>query len=354
MDSEEVFNRWLWRCISRGRDNRELAKYIVGIEETGRNLPFEGDVDTCLGELADRLLKKAPSGARVYYVFDEIDKFADMYLGDNRQRELAFRIMWQLRNLIFRENHVGLLFSGSHAARKFFVADSAAPFYNSIPSIHLTPFNLDTSTAENSTRQLVQPRRLAEIYRWPAETLKHMLWVTAGIPYYMKLLAGATYATAQQAQVFVADVNDGLRRMLRKETGLRTVDSLESPGEDELRTLYADNVVDKALIKGVLLSAAYVRSPVGRHAIREGELWSEKSPLIFKANVPRDRIRRALAAALEMGFLKRAESREYELEFNIPILGESLKERFNLMWGGIHGQLERLREGREGDTGNDP
>jgi hypothetical protein len=128
--------------------------------------------------------------------------------------------------------------------------------------------------------------------------------------------------------------------MLAKETGIRSIDMLENPGEDELRTLYAESVDEKVLIKGVLLAVANLRSPISGHPVNVGEIWSEKSPLVVRAGLSREIIEPALTSARDMGFLRTPPSNEYQIEFSIPLLGESMRSRFHILWANIEHKLE--------------
>ncbi|MDS4019581.1 MAG: hypothetical protein RKR03_03590 [Candidatus Competibacter sp.] len=341
-DNEKAFNSWIWRRILKGYDNRELKDYIPNLQEIGTTLEKETEVDIFLSDLTAGLLEKLPQGARVYFVIDEIDRFAEMFLDGGLKKDKAMGIMWQLRHLIANNKNIGLLFAGSHAARRFFVSDASAPFYNSIPAINLTPFNVDTQQNEQRTRAVVQPKSLANTFKVSNDTLRHVLRITAGIPYYMKLLAGSTFSCAKHSQIFPADVNEGVNRMLAKETGIKTIDTLENPGEDELRTLYANSIDDKVMIKGVLLAVANMRSPISGHPVNVGEIWMERSPLVTRAGLNRKMIEPALISARNMGFLKTSCSSEYQVEFAIPLLGESMRRRFNLLWADIERQLEDI------------
>jgi len=341
-DSEKSFNSWIWRRILKGPENKELKEHIKNLDLIGANLDMDVDVDIFISELANKLLIQLPAGARVYFVIDEVDRFAEMYLEGGAKRGKSMQIMWQLRNLISSETNVGIVFAGSHAARRFFIADSQAPFYNSILEIKLSPFNVETPQSETRTRDIVQPKNLVNILTVPKDTVRHILRITAGIPYYMKLLSGSTYAFAKHAQILPADVNEGVSRMLEKNTGIKTIDMLENPGEDELRTLYAESINEKALIKGVLLAVANIRSPISGIPVKVGEIWSERSPLVVRAGLNRELIEPALTHARNLGFLKTSSTSEYQVEFSIPLLGESMRRRFHTLWADIEKHLENI------------
>ena len=130
--------------------------------------------------------------------------------------------------------------------------------------------------------------------------------------------------------------------MLAKTTRIKIIDMLENPGEDELRTLYAESVSEKALVKGVLLAVATIRSPALGHPVNVGEIWGEQSPLVVRAGLGREIIEPALEKARNMGFLRTTGTNEYQIEFAIPILGESMRRRFNVMWATIETQLDKL------------
>jgi len=341
-ENQADFNAWIWKRVARARENKKLQEQVPNLGVIRASADIEDDVDMFVAEISEKLLEHSPSGARIYYVIDEVDRFAEMFLEGGAKRDLATSIMWSLRNLISNEKNIGILFAGSHAARRFFVTEPTSPFYNSIISLSLLPFDVDTPQNEKRTRDIVLPKRLAATFKVPQNTLKHLVRITAGIPYYMKLLSGATFACAQNENVYSADVNEGLERMLNKETGIVAIDSLENPGEDELRTIYAETKKEVALIKGVLLAVAQIRSPAGVHPVNVGEIWSEKSPLVVHAQLTREIIEPALRKAIDMGFLKASNRNEYQVEFTIPLLGESLRRRFNVMWAAIEFQLQAL------------
>ncbi|MFK5915403.1 MAG: hypothetical protein QM484_13610 [Woeseiaceae bacterium] len=341
-DSGEAFNSWILRRTIKDKDNKKLHDYIPNLKEIGAGLDKSDDVDIFIPELAEKLLKNFPPGARVYFVLDEVDKMAEMFLAGGEKKRISKTIMWQLRNLTLREDNVGVVFAGSHAARRIFIEDPNEAFYNSISKLDLAPFNVDTDINLLRTRDILYPKSLSNIFTVSKDTMEHMLFITAGIPYYMKLLAGATFSAAKHSQIFIADVNEGAIRMLTKETGIRKIDMLENPGEDELSTLYAKSVDDKTLIMGVLLAVADIRSPISGQPVKVGEIWSERSPLVLQAGLKREDIEPALTNAKDLGFLKTVPSSEYQVVFSIPLLGESMRRRFSTCWADIEQNLENI------------
>lgn len=340
------FNKWVWQRIANDKDNKILAEITGPLGNIRKELDYEIDVDNFLEDLAKRILEHTNPGARVYYVFDEIDQFVQMVLGAEDKRDMAMEILWQLRNLIQNNDDIGIVLSGSHASRKFFVLDPEAPFYNSIHSLTLAPFSTHSEQAENRARQVTQPRGLRQVFDVPMVTLDEILRITSGIPYYMKILAGATYSIAKQKRIYPPDVKDGLRQLFSKKTGLNSIDGLENPGEDELRTLYSRDTLEKVLIKGILLAAANISSPLDASGVLRGDFWSESSPLVVDAALSRRVIEKGLNATVEMGFLEPCEDEPYRVQFAIPILGESLRFRFKSMWAEISRNLEKLGEER--------
>jgi hypothetical protein len=341
-DSGETFNKFIWRRILNDRDNRELKNHIDGLKEIGEGMDFSEDVDIFLSEISEHMLNRLVTGSRIYYVIDEVDKFAEMFLAGGEEKKTAETIMWQLRRVVSNEKNIGVIFAGSYAAQRHFVSNPNSPFYNSIKSVKLTPFSVETPAEYRHTMMLVQPKSSSSVFTMSKETIRHILYVTSGIPYYMKLLVGATYVSSDHEQIFPHDVNVGVEKMLARKTGVDAIDMLERPGEDELRTLYTASPEDAAMIMGVLLAVAHIRSPINRVPVRVGELWGDSSPLVSRAQLTKKQIEPALMDAREMGFLVTPESAEYQVEFAIPLLGESLSKRFNASWAEIEQRLEMI------------
>jgi len=339
-ESIEKFNQWVWSTLRSGKDNEGLRTRIDGLTRLGECLPFGGGAHDFIRALSELILEKVPSLNRVYFLFDEVDRLAEMQLAGGNLGSTVAQLMWQLRHVISSSPDVGIVFAGSSLARKFFVETSEAAFYNSIPRLELTPFSCFNSADAQNSRKIVMPARLHGLYKLPEHSLKHLLKITAGIPYYMKLVAGATYSVARQPTLLPTDVNRGLSAILRKSTGITRIDSLDNPGEDELRTLYASSDSDRALAKAILFAIAELRSPLDSRGIRLGELRSELSPLIFRYKLSREQIDRGVALCTDLGYLRR--SQNSELEFTIPILGESIRHRCAVLWAEIEEKLEHL------------
>ena len=157
----------------------------------------------------------------------------------------------------------------------------------------------------------------------------------------MKLVAGATYATAQQTYLMQSDVINGLKALLEKSTGVTALDSLDDPGEDELRVLFSRKDRDQLLIRAVLYAAADIKSPVSAGPLMVGDLRSERSPLISRYNLSRADIAAGVESAIELGYLKRLKELT-AVEFGIPMLGESIRVRSGALWAMINDKLEQL------------
>lgn len=283
--------------------------------------------------------------SRICFAFDEIDKFAEMYLSGIKKREQITSYMWQLRDFISTTKKVGFIFAGSHTAKAIFVEDSKSPFYNSITSTELARFSIETDEDENSSRQIVQPGELTHLFEIPKDVLEHLLWITGGIPYYMKLVAASTYVSSKQKYILSSDINRGLMNLLKKTTGIVGLDGIECPGEDELRTISTENEIDAILVKGVLFAAARISDPIEKHHFPISKLWSLDSPLIKNAKLPKISIQKGFDLAESMRYLRFKEGSESEIEFTIPILGASLRNRFGTLWARLSMKFDKITEG---------
>ena len=339
-ESVEKFNQWLWSTLRSGKDNEAVRRSIEGLTRLGENLPFTAGANDFIQAVSDLIRNKIPNINRVYFLFDEVDRLAEMQLAEGNLGKVVMQLMWQLRHVLSSSAEIGFLFAGSSLARKFFVEASGAAFYNSIPRLELTPFNCASEEEENISRRIVSPTRLKGQYKLPSPSLNHLLDITAGIPYYMKLVAGATYSVSRQSTILPTDVNRGLQSIFGKDTGITRIDSLDNPGEDELRTLYANSETERTLAKAVLFSMAELRSPLDFRAVRIGELRGDKSPLVSRYRISRENIDRGIAICTDLGYLRRING--FEIEFTIPILGESIRHRNSVLWSGIEDKLELL------------
>ena len=162
----------------------------------------------------------------------------------------------------------------------------------------------------------------------------------------MKIIAGATYAVAEQSTVYVADINKAVQCIFEKSTGLASLGTLDNPGQDEIRTLYADSMQSKTVIKAVLYSVAKIRSPLSKGGIYRTELWGSKSPLVA-AGLTQDEILPALDAALDLGFLRDSLDKPQNVEFTIPLLGESLRYGFDVLWTNLNRELDSIVQERK-------
>ncbi|MNP28597.1 hypothetical protein D3C76_1215710 [compost metagenome] len=116
---------------------------------------------------------------------------------------------------------------------------------------------------------------------------------------------------------------------------------MDDPGEDELRVLYTRDEKDQLLIRAVLYSAADIRSPVSGGPLMNGELRSIRSPLVGRYNLSKSDINSGVESAIQLGYLKRHKELA-ALEFNIPMLGESIRYRSGALWAIINDKLEQL------------
>ncbi|MDI1331738.1 hypothetical protein [Pseudomonas sp.] len=348
------FNRWIWKRILTRTPNSELRELYTDFELLGKNLPFDSDTGTFLGELSDRLLKNTDNASRIIFLVDEIDRFASMYFEGGDKQKLAVDILWQIRHVINERRDIGLVFAGSSAAKQVFIENAESPFYNSIDHIELTPFSCQTKSLEEKSRQIVEPAKVKTRYKLPKESLEHLIWVCAGIPYYMKLVAGATYAVASQSHILISDVNDGLRALLSKATGVSKLDDMGGdPGSDDLRTTITfERRTDGVIARAVLYAFADLHSPVSGHKTYRGRLSSRESKLVSHYNLSKKLIDRGIEICIGLGLISIVETDSYpEIDFVIPILGESIRNSSGRLWANIDHELAPL--GTQGIVNNE-
>ncbi|MDR5785440.1 hypothetical protein P9281_02590 [Caballeronia sp. LP003] len=338
--SVEEFNRWVWLRVQSNEENGDLRELIDDFSRIGERLPFAAGADVFLTALSKEILNKIPKLTRVYFLFDEIDKLAEMTFSRGKGKEVATELTWQFRHILSSQPAIGIVFCGSNPARQLFVRDPAAALYNSITNFELTPFGTETDLEKHRSREVVEPGVLRGRYRFPDKTLTFLTRITAGIPYYMKLVAGATYGVAKQAYLMPSDVTNGLKALLEKSTGVTALDSLDDPGEDELRVLVARQDEDQLLIRSVLYAAAEIKSPVSSGHLMVRELSSDRSPLVSRYKLSRADINLGLESALQLGYLRRLRDIA-AVEFAIPMLGESIRARSGALWAIINDKLEQ-------------
>lgn len=344
-ESISSFNKWLWRRLRLIAPNKELRDLYSDFESLGRDLPFDSDSGTFLGVLSDRLLKYKSEGTRVIYLIDEIDRFASMYFEGGNKKAIANDILWQIRHAINDRRDIGIVFAGSSAAKQIFIVNAESPFYNSIDHLELTPFGVKTKQMEDASRQIVEPIRIRSKYNLQKDSLEHLIWICAGIPYYMKLIAGATYSTAKQSHILRSDINEGLRALLHKETGISKLDDMGGdPGSDDLRTTIAiEKRSDSVIAKAVLFALAELYSPLSGHRPYRGKIASDESRLVFQYKIPKHRIERGLEICIGLGLIRMIETESTpEIEFAIPLLGESLRKSSGRYWAVIDHELSNL------------
>lgn len=336
------FNSWVWTRLRTIPANKELRALYPNFEDLGRQLPWDADAGTFISALSDCLLS-GKEYSRIIFLIDEIDKFAAMHYTGGARKDTANEIMWQIRQLIGERRDVGFVFAGSSAAKRIFVTNSDSPFFNGISLLELTPFSSRTLDEERCAREIVTPVRTHAVYSLPKPSLEHLIWVCAGIPYYMKLVSGATMAVARQSHILISDINDGLRALLQRGTGVMKLDEMSGePGSDELRTMAIETGQDKLLTLAVLYSIAESYSALGGQPISRASVAAQDSPLITRYHLPRKNIERGLDLCIELGFLKILTDRYGEIEFSIPILGESIRNACGKLWAHIDHELREI------------
>lgn len=344
-----AFNRWIWRRLRTFSPNKELRDLYEDFENIGRDLPFDSDTGTFVGELSDRLLRPRDSGTRIIFLIDEVDRFASMYFEGGAKKNAAVDILWQIRHTITDRRDIGMVFAGSSAAKQVFIADAESPFYNSIDHLELTPFSCNSESMEEASRQITQPHKVRMKYELPKASLEHLIWVCAGIPYYMKLVAGATFAKVKQSHILTADVNEGLRALLNRDTGISKLDDMGGdPGSDDLRTTISiEKNMEGILAKAVLYAFADIHSPISGHKTYRGKLSSSESRLVSHYNISKSQIERGLDICVKLGLIRLTETESApEIDFVIPILGESLRKSSGRLWANIDHELISISQGR--------
>lgn len=343
-ESSQDFNRWVWSKANVGGANNGLREHVgSAFTRIGMELPFEADSGTFLSRFADALIATGKGIQRVIYLIDEVDKFASMYFAGGRQKETASEILWQIRNsLIAERKEVGVVFAGSSAARRLFVLAPDAPFFNSILALELTPFSCEDHSTECGSRGIVEPERIRGRFVLPKEALRHLLSVCAGIPYYMKLLSGATFAVAKQRHLNISNVNEGLAALLVKRTGSEQLDSIVDPGMDELRNLAIEERKMGTIAKAVLYTAAELGNPLSGRPLRRARMSAADSPLVAGYGLPKSAIEDGIDRCLDLGLLRHVAADSPELIFSIPILGEALRIGKGFFWSTVNHELEQI------------
>ncbi|MDY0916208.1 hypothetical protein [Pseudomonas viridiflava] len=339
------FNKWIWKRVCSIIANKELRERFSDFDAMGKRLSFDADAGTFIGQLSDLLMENGPQGNRVIFLIDEIDRFAAMFFEGGSRRKLATDILWQIRHFIAERRDIGIVFAGSSAAREVFISNPESPFFNSIEHLELSPFSTRTKQQEVSSRQIIEPGQIRYRHVISKESLEHLVWVCSGIPYYMKLVAGATYAVATQSHILVSDVNAGLRALLSKSTGVSKLDDMGGdPGADDLRTTVTlERNSDGVLVRAVLYAVADLHSPISGHRVLRGRVSSRESKLSQYYRLPKEMIERGIEICLKLGLLKLAASESsQELFFAIPILGESLRNSSARHWALVDHELSAI------------
>ncbi len=342
------FNKWIWNELKTKHVNEDLRSLFENfISEIGSELTFDASVDTFISQLSYRLRTNCKNQAvtRVIYLIDEVDRFATMYFDGGDKKDAATDILWQIRELLSASRDIGFVFAGSAAANRIFVTSSDAPFYNRNIGFELTPFTCDDPKLHHAARQIVEPSRIKGRFVISRQTLQHLLWVCAGIPYYMKLLAGATYAVARQPNLIPSDVNRGLWSLLDKKTGIDRLDgSADIPGSDELRTIALAASNDKTLLFAVVYAAAETSSPLSGHVLRRAQLYSDEAILRTRYHLSKKMIQRGIELATTYGILRASKDDSQEISFGIPFLGEAIARNKGEFWAQIAHELDQIAE----------
>jgi hypothetical protein len=339
------FNKWVWKRLCSILANKELRDLYNDFDAMGKSLSFDADAGTFIGQLSDLLMDNSPQGSRVIFLIDEVDRFAAMFFEGGSRKKLATDILWQIRHFIAERRDIGIVFAGSSAAREVFISNPESPFYNSIEHLELSPFSTKTKQQEVSSRQIIEPGQIRYRHVISKESLEHLVWVCSGIPYYMKLVAGATFAVATQSHILVSDVNAGLRALLSKSTGVSKLDDMGGdPGADDLRTTVTlERNSDGVLVRAVLYAVADLHSPISGHRVLRGRVSSKESKLSQHYRLPKELIERGVEICLKLGLLKlSASDSSQELFFAIPILGESLRNSSSRHWALIDHELSAI------------
>jgi hypothetical protein len=343
-ESATKFNEWIWSRLKSAPVNSELRDLFENFNLLGKDLPTTDGVATFIETIANRLLSEVKA-TRIIFMFDEIDQLATMYFGGEERRNTAMEIVWELRNLINSSSgkNIGFIFAGSAAAEKIFLTNSDAPFFNSPILYKLKPFSCKTPVAERHAREIVEPPRIKDKLVLPKKSLDRLIWICDGIPYYMKLLAGAAYAVTKQSHILDSDIDEGLHALLERRTGIVGLDQMAGhPGADELQTIALEKGIEHKLTLSVIYAMAELQSPLNGQPIRRANLYSADSPLVERFLLPRKSIEQSLDRAIQLGILKTSTDSPPQISFTIPMLGESIRTALGSFWAEISDQLEQI------------
>lgn len=341
----QEFNEWVWKRVISSNANFELKASFPSLVAAGSDLPYDADVGTFFAHISEIFLssKNPVKCSRVIFLIDEVDRFAAMHFDGGVKRDAAWNVIWQIRELIGQRKNIGFVFAGSSAAKRIFVTSPDSPLFNYITLLELAPFSCKDKVAEQYSRMVIEPTALRSRFHYPRESLEHLIWICAGIPYYMKLLSGATLASACQRHILKSAVNDALDSLLRKKTGIVELDEIGGdPGADELRTMALENDKDKILARAVLYTVAEMLSPVSGLRLLRGRIAADDSPLVARYKLNRKDIDRGIEVALELGIVALTSDDYPEVYFPIPILGESLRVSRGRNWATIDHQLSEI------------
>lgn len=338
----KAFNSKIWDGIMHHPDNKKLKELLPDFGLTKRTLPFDVEPGVFI-EIMSKSILQITNGNRIIFLFDEVDKLATMHFAGEPYRSAAEEIVWSLRDLTQRVGNIGFVFAGSSAAKKIFITNPEAPFFGSGIHYELPPFSSDTKINEEASRSLVEPAKIRGVFSLPKDSLDYLLWICSGIPYYMKLLAGSTYAVSRQSYILKSDINEGLYALLGNTTGIPTLGGGDGTrGADELRTIALEKGLNRTLMLAVLYATAEMESPVSGKPIRRANLYSNSSPLVSRYKISRKNIEDGLDMAIELGLFKVSSDNPPQITFAMPILGESIRFSIGSYWAGITHQLEEL------------
>ena len=336
---------FIWEQLWGNVRNRGFAQcFKPEAEDDSEPLSRNTDLQIFLQNFASLLIAKCQHSLnRIYFLFDEADRLRSMHhAAEEATRELCRALLWQVREVIQSSTHVGVVFASVSSTARMFVEKANSAFYNSIEAYELKRFSFETPDLAEASLAIIQPAVLREEFALlPPETADHIIQITRGVPYYMRFVAGATFAAARSRTISRSDVNRGVQMLLNRELP-GVFREMNPPGLDELSVLDAEgNARRRILALGVLLAAAELLNGFDHPYLLKNDLFRGDKPLKDEVRLSDTLIREGLELLFDLNFLSTRVTKPLHLEFTIPILGESLRAIFRTKWNEV---IEDLKE----------
>ena len=343
--SAKLLSAFIWEQLWGNVRNRDFAQcFQPNAEDDSEPLSRRTDLQIFLQNFASLLIAKCQHPlSRIYFLFDEADRLRSMHhAADEATRELCRALLWQVREVIQSSTDVGVVFASVGSTARLFVEKANSAFYNSIEAYELKSFSFEDSDLAEASLAIIQPVALRkEFALLPLETAEHIIRITRGVPYYMRFVAGATFAAARSRTISRSDVNRSVQMLLNRELP-GVFREMNPPGLDELSVLDAEgNARRRVLALGVLLAAAELLNGFDHPYLLKNDLFRGDKPLKDEVRLSDTLIRDGLDVLFDLDFLGTRVTKPLHLEFRIPILGESLRAIFRTKWNEV---IEELKE----------